>query len=92
MLEQSQQVVDLCLAQDFALAGVAVANESAFKQEFEEWIKQGKQGEMEWMERNVGVRLDPKKLLVDAKSVICVADRYGDIEPIFREKKTICPY
>ena len=80
MLEQSQQVVDLCLAQGFALAGVAVANESAFKQEFEEWIKQGKQGEMEWMERNVGVRLDPKQLLVDAKSVICVADRYGDIE------------
>lgn len=77
---ESHAIIDLCLSQGFALAGIANANASHHESFLEEWLAHGKQGEMEWMNRNVDLRLDPRKLLDGAKSVICVADRYGELQ------------
>ncbi len=73
----SQLIVNLCLSHDFALAGISEAGATLHTAAFEEWLSDGKYGEMEWMNRNVDVRLNPKLLVDGAKSVICVADRYG---------------
>ena len=80
MLLNSKQIVELCITNGFALAGIASAKESKYSTAFEKWISQGKQGEMEWMKRNVDVRLDPNQLLEGAQSVLCVADRYGNAD------------
>ena len=77
---ESQAIIDLCLSHGFALAGIAKANASRHKSFLKDWLAQGKQGEMDWMNRNVDIRLDPRKLLDGAMSVICVADRYGKLE------------
>jgi len=76
----TQAIIDCCLSHGFASAGIAQAEKSRHSSSLEQWLAQGKQGEMEWMKRNVDIRLDPRNLLDGAKSVICVADRYGGID------------
>jgi epoxyqueuosine reductase len=76
----TQEIIDCCLSHGFALAGIAQAETSRHSASLEQWLAHGKQGEMEWMNRNVDIRLDPRKLLDGAKSVICVADRYGEFD------------
>jgi epoxyqueuosine reductase len=76
----TQEIIDCCLSHGFALAGIAQAETSHHSASLEQWLAHGKQGEMEWMNRNVDIRLDPRKLLDGAKSVICVADRYGEFD------------
>ncbi len=76
----SKAIIDLCLVHGFVLAGIAPASTSNYVSQLEEWLAQGKQGEMEWLNRNITVRLDPRQLLVGAQSVICVADRYGKLD------------
>jgi len=76
----SQAIVDSCISHGFALAGVAKATRSSYDSALESWLAKGKHGEMEWLSQNVEVRLDPRNLLEHAKSVICVADRYGELE------------
>lgn len=41
-----------------------------------EWLQQGQQGEMAWLARNADKRIDPKRVLPGAKSVICLATSY----------------
>jgi epoxyqueuosine reductase len=90
----SQAIIDLCLSQGFALAGIAKAHSSRHESSLQEWLAHGKQGEMEWMNRNVDLRLDPRKLLDGAKSVICVADRYGELNepPLQKDHGRIARY
>ena len=42
----------------------------------EQWLKQGKHGEMGYMANHFDLRLDPRKLVPDAKSVISLAYNY----------------
>jgi epoxyqueuosine reductase len=42
----------------------------------EQWLKQGRQGKMAWMENYFDLRLDPRLLVPGAKSVICFALNY----------------
>lgn len=42
----------------------------------EEWLKRGYQGEMKWMENHFDKRLDPRKLVEGAKSVVSVILNY----------------
>jgi len=42
----------------------------------EQWLRQGRQGTMGYMERNFDLRLDPTKLVPGAKSVISLAYNY----------------
>ena len=76
----SKSVVELCTSKGFALAGVAAARHSSHDAVLRKWLEDEKHGEMEWLNRNVDVRLDPRNLVEGAASVICVADRYGKLE------------
>src|SRR5258708_10584129 len=60
----------------FDLCGIAPAIPSAFKTEFRAWLDNGYQGEMGFMAREPERRLDPSKLLPDAKSIVVVAMNY----------------
>ena len=60
----------------FALVGVARAEASARRAELEQWIHDGKHGEMQWIADRVTEAADVRTLLRGARSVICVADRY----------------
>jgi len=54
---------------------------------FSDWISQGNQGEMAWLARNAEKRLDPKKVLADAKSIIVLATSYHDTPAPAEDKK-----
>ena len=61
----------------FALVGVASAQATEHRQFIEQWVADGHHGQMDYLAKNLAVRLDPKVLLPGARSVICVADVYG---------------
>lgn len=42
----------------------------------EQWLNEGRQGNMEWMERNFEKRVDPTKLVPGSKSVVSVIASY----------------
>jgi len=44
--------------------------------EFQKWIAEKQFGEMQWLERNADKRIEPKKVLPGARSVICLAASY----------------
>ena len=44
---------------------------------FQNWLAGKRHGEMTWLERTASKRVDPQKILPDAKSIICLAANYG---------------
>jgi epoxyqueuosine reductase len=44
--------------------------------EFQNWVAEGKFGEMAWMQRNAEKRIAPQKVLPEAKTTICLAASY----------------
>ncbi len=65
------------MEQGFALVGIAPAEPVAHADYFRAWLASGQQGDMAFMGDHVEERLDPRKLVPGAKSIICVADTYG---------------
>jgi len=56
---------------------------------YEQWIAAGRHGELAWMERNSHKRLDPRKIVSDARSIICLTasysgDRTGSVGAVAR--------
>lgn len=78
-------VHELCKREGFAASGVAPVKASKFEQEYLDWIDDGKHGEMEWLNNNIHVRMNPLELLEGAQSLICVLDRYSDSRTIERD-------
>jgi epoxyqueuosine reductase len=60
----------------FDRAGVAVLDRAEHGEAFARWLDDGHQAGMEYLERRVGHRLDPQRLVAGAKSVLSVALRY----------------
>jgi len=56
----------------FQQVGITDANLDPHHQHFRQWIERNYHGEMGYMERNVGKRLNPARLVPDTLSVICV--------------------
>ncbi|HVU08914.1 MAG TPA: tRNA epoxyqueuosine(34) reductase QueG [Verrucomicrobiae bacterium] len=46
-------------------------------EQFQKWIADKNFGEMSWLERNAEKRVEPQKVLVNAKTVICLAASYA---------------
>lgn len=67
-----------CLELGFALAGVCEARPSDHARELRDWLSRGEHGSMEYLARNTELRLDIRKLLDGARSVIMVADQYHE--------------
>lgn len=69
-------VLDRCSELGFALAGIAPAAPTSYAKELRDWLDAGRHGEMEYLARNVELRIDPAAMVPGARSIICVADRY----------------
>jgi epoxyqueuosine reductase len=52
------------------------ADAPASKGQFQNWLAKNKNGEMSWLERNAEKRIDPRKVLAEAKSVIVLVASY----------------
>lgn len=66
-------------ASDLGFTKVGIAHADALTEEgahLREWLNRGYQASMQWMAGNGEKRVDPRLLLEDAKSVVCVAMNY----------------
>ncbi len=75
--EKSQFIKSLAAKAGFDFCGIAEArslDDDARK--LENWLQQGKQGQMHYMEKHFDLRVNPYKLLPGAKSVICFLINY----------------
>lgn len=83
--EQAALLKSWALEAGFDDAGVARLGPSGQRRAFLEWLDRGDQAGMEWIARRTERRLDPRRLLPGARSVLCVALRYaplaGDEDP-----------
>ena len=60
----------------FDLCRVAKCEAPPHAREFEQWLDEGRAGEMAWLERNKERRVDPQLVLPGAKSVIVLGMNY----------------
>jgi epoxyqueuosine reductase len=72
----------------FDLVGIAPAETAGHQDYFREWLRSGCHGGMAYLAREPDKRVDPRKLLPWARSVICVAANYYPGSPTrdLREK------
>ena len=70
--------IERCRELGFASAGICEASPTRYRDEVQRWIAEGCHGTMEWLERRLDERLDPNVYLPNARSIICVGDRYHD--------------
>ena len=47
---------------------------------FEQWLADGRNGEMQWLARNAPKRVDPRLVLPGARSIVCLAASYHQAE------------
>ena len=72
-------VKELASRAGFDVVGIARIEELAEeKDRVREWISTGRHGTMEYMARNNDRRLDPRRILPGARSIVCVALNYGE--------------
>jgi epoxyqueuosine reductase len=55
----------------------------------EKWLKNGYHGDMTWMENHFDKRLDPSKLVLGAKSVVCLTFNYFPEEDLFPDQNDV---
>jgi len=68
----SERVRNLALGVGFDVAGVAPAEPTPESELLREWIARGYAGEMHYLERRVEERVDPRRVLEGARSVVVV--------------------
>jgi epoxyqueuosine reductase len=70
-------IKQLAESMGFDYCGIAKAQElTEDAKRLEQWIQKGYHGDMEYMARNFDLRIDPRKLVTGAKSVICFIKNY----------------
>ncbi len=65
----------------FSVCGVAPVQPELRREYYLKWIAEGRHGDMTWLERNTERRLDPAKILPEARSIICLGLNYYQSEP-----------
>ena len=73
-LEQS--IINEAVRIGFAAAGIAPAGPAANFHIYKQWLDEGNAAGMEYLKRNLDIRMDTRKLLPEAKSIIVVAALY----------------
>jgi epoxyqueuosine reductase len=76
MTPQTGQVKEWAGELGFDDCRIAKAKEATHADLFKQWISEGKQGEMAWMERAPERRCDPREVLEGCRSIICLALNY----------------
>ena len=92
------QLKDKAFAEGFEAIGICGPEDVPLAaKRLDEFLKEGRHGKMDWMERRAEWRRDPQKLWPEAKSVIMFADSYAPTKnPLtglkFRDKGCISVY
>jgi len=76
----TQQIQERAHELGFELVGITPVQESQTIQRYKQWIDNGYAGEMGYLERHLPLKEDPRKLLQEAKSVICLAMNYYTVD------------
>ncbi len=71
----------------FELVGIAPAQPLPEMQHYSEWLEAGYAGEMSYLQRQMPARLDPRKILPDAASVIVAGIVYNTKAPATAQNK-----
>jgi epoxyqueuosine reductase len=79
-------------AQGFAAWGVAEAGPSVSFQHFKDWLGRGFHGDMSYLERDLDVRADPRRLMPGIKSVVVFADSTRDDLPEAHDGSVVARY
>jgi len=74
--DRAQLVRRLALAAGFERVGIATAGPVNRGDYYKGWLDRGCAGEMHYLHRHLDVRVDPRKLLDGARSIIVVAQNY----------------
>lgn len=74
---ESDRIKSLAKELGFALCRFAAADATDHRHEVIQWFESGRHGTMQWLADHLEKRLDPRKLLPAARSIICVADHIG---------------
>ena len=80
------------LAKEIGFSSCGISKARFLKEEeknFENWLKQGNQGTMSYLERNFDKRLNPKKLVPGSKSVISLTFNYFPPRKILKKNSFI---
>jgi epoxyqueuosine reductase len=81
MMDLKQQLCEQARALGFADCRVAAAQQAPHHAWYEQWLAEGRQGDMAWLARNVERRTDPRQVLEGAQSVVVLAMNYYQGEP-----------
>jgi epoxyqueuosine reductase len=73
----TRDVLDRCGALGFALAGIAHAQPTRWRDEVLAWLRAGRHGEMDYLERDLDLRFDPATVFPGTRAFIMVADVYA---------------
>lgn len=74
---RTHDVLERCLNQGFALAGVGSLEPSIYGDRYCSWIDAGRHGSMSYLSRNVESRLHPSTAMAGARCAVIVADIYA---------------
>jgi len=77
MAEVHEQLKATALSLGFDLVGIArVESQAPHYDQLQRWLRHGMHGEMAFLERNNELRRDPRLLLPNCRSLVCVAMSY----------------
>ncbi len=65
----------------FAEVAVAPVDVPLRRAYYERWIAEGRHGEMRWLEENNARRLNPRRILPEARSILCLGFSYFQPQP-----------
>ena len=72
----SEEIKQHAFSLGFDACGICRADNSGKEAQYQKWISENCHADMEYLERNIDKRLDPRLLVENAKSIICVALNY----------------
>jgi len=86
----TQSIKDEALSLGFHLVAITSAKPSDHFTHYEAWIDNGYHGEMAYLKKHTEKKKDPRTIVPDAKSIICVALSYktSHQNPVTTEKNT----
>ncbi len=92
--ELSAELKRRALEVGFDLAGIARLGPSTTGNALRRWLAAGMNAGMAYLERHLEVRLDPRRLLPSARSILCVAVSYapGDSSSVARSRRNVARY
>ena len=82
----------LALELGFDLVAVGPADPPEHGPDFRRWVGAGHAGTMGYLERRLDERLDPRRVLPGARSVVCVALNYHQGEPVDPSWRPVARY